>query len=1338
MASIFSYLTTPSSGTTIVTVPNGSYTAGTIADTALNHSATGWLILVAQTKDNVIITEQLEMFRAQKIMFVGFRWVNARAKQRGCKDIIFWYNSATHPYSVCPGCDSTHWNVNFNDGAGQDSDRITVAGCDIDNIGDDAHGLNGCSHFRVLGSKLSRVGYPPGNVEHADGIQTTGGVNTVEIGFCDWGANFQFGEEYGDVVNLDIHDCWTHDSQTGNTFTFGHYLGKAPITGSIRNVYDYAPHHRNDVWASAVGQPFNYYPTGTHPEFVNVSESNVVLAAPPGGTPNPADVWRAQNPYGSYVSFATGVVGTTDATFDKATDATGTVLSALAASTITGNLYALVTPTAGGISSVTFKVDGNTIRTESTPPLSLGGDNGPGALLPYDTTVLTDGVHSFTADIVPTSGSPFTKTASVTISNGAPPPPPAVPANTVLPAVSGTPQEGVTLLASTGTWTNNPTSFAYQWKRGATNIGSNSATYLLVMADVGSTITVTVTASNATGASTPAVSAATATVLPAPPPPGPPPVNVSLPVISGVVQEGHSLLATAGTWSNSPTAFIYQWKRGATDIVGTNSSAYSLTSDDVGFVMKVSVIATNSDGPSLPAVSGPTTTVIPIAPSGPPSTNTPRSDPEDITRIQIFTGLHNLEDGIYLGIDGEEFPRVSITPQGSVKVGDGLSAPLQLTGGGTAPTSEEIRDIVTAMVIQGINMQIVNDDNANTMTFNVVGLVPTDIAGMGEYIQDTLAATIANGTNITTNYNDTSGVFTINATTPVAAAVPFTPAGGAGAIIGGTNTQLAVNQIEAALVSDRVAMAVYQANNHNGGVINTANAPYNVKPDLVSWFGSIDVPSNPLLLTSFAGNAPTTGDIGKQIVVAGAGAAGATLVTTIAAVSGSSVTLAAPASTTVVTKVIQWGTDWSTPINQAITDASAAGGGGVLLPKGFMWASVLMKKYVFLQGQGLTETAVYQPPNPTRAVIQTDDYCGFGGIMDMRIDGNTAIMPLSQNLNGVRLIHIDDTQPSTGANGLFGGWPGGQTPHYLLQRLYVTNTSGSGIKIGGAYGEGTYKDLQIHGAGKTNGFANNNAHGLEMYANDSHFYNIAIGAVQGTGFYIMGASNHFTTLKSFFCEQNGFYFGDAGRGGNTQLTMCESQDNTGWGFMIENGHNFIASACKSDGDLAGLLYLKNASYIQFDGMMEVADRYTANNVIKLEGTITAVDIHAMSRPATYSGQRLVLQAGAVLTNVRIDWADIKGLIGVNNTDVLSASPYRGRLQRTTLSANASISAPTEPAIPGTEWIYVFIQDATGGRTVSWVGSWLGNPPTINTAANARTIVRVLNIANGLTPVWVAT
>jgi hypothetical protein len=75
------------------------------------------------------------------------------------------------------------------------------------------------------------------------------------------------------------------------------------------------------------------------------------------------------------------------------------------------------------------------------------------------------------------------------------------PVNTVAPAITGTAQEGQTVTCSTGTWTGTPTiTFAYQWKRNGSNIGSaTNSTYTLVTADVSQSITCQVTATNPVG-----------------------------------------------------------------------------------------------------------------------------------------------------------------------------------------------------------------------------------------------------------------------------------------------------------------------------------------------------------------------------------------------------------------------------------------------------------------------------------------------------------------------------------------------------------------------------------------------------------------------------------------------------------------------------------------------------------------------------------------------------------------------------------------------------------------------------------------------------------------------
>ena len=77
-----------------------------------------------------------------------------------------------------------------------------------------------------------------------------------------------------------------------------------------------------------------------------------------------------------------------------------------------------------------------------------------------------------------------------------------LPVNTAAPAITGSTLVGSTLTLSNGTWTGSPTpTYTYQWKRNGTNIsGATASTYLLVSADLTTTITATVTATNTAGA----------------------------------------------------------------------------------------------------------------------------------------------------------------------------------------------------------------------------------------------------------------------------------------------------------------------------------------------------------------------------------------------------------------------------------------------------------------------------------------------------------------------------------------------------------------------------------------------------------------------------------------------------------------------------------------------------------------------------------------------------------------------------------------------------------------------------------------------------------------------
>jgi hypothetical protein len=170
-----------------------------------------------------------------------------------------------------------------------------------------------------------------------------------------------------------------------------------------------------------------------------------------------------------------------------------------------------------------------------------------------------------------------------------------IPVNTVAPAVTGTAQVRNDLTCSTGTWSGPPTSYSYQWKRGATNVGTNSNTYTLVAADVGSTMTCVVTATNSLGsanATSNATSAVTANVPAAP----------TIGTATAVSGTSATVSYTAPSDNGGATITSYTAVSSPGSITGSLSTAGSGTITVSGLTLGTSytftVYATNSVGNS--------------------------------------------------------------------------------------------------------------------------------------------------------------------------------------------------------------------------------------------------------------------------------------------------------------------------------------------------------------------------------------------------------------------------------------------------------------------------------------------------------------------------------------------------------------------------------------------------------------------------------------------------------------------------------------------------------------------------------------------------------------------
>ncbi len=205
------------------------------------------------------------------------------------------------------------------------------------------------------------------------------------------------------------------------------------------------------------------------------------------------------------------------------------------------------------------------------------------------------------------------------------------PVNTAEPRITGAATVGSTLSATNGEWSQNPTSFAFQWLRcpqgGGAPDGSNCATiggatttkYIVAAADVDHRLRVRVTATNADGSQA-ATSNATARVRQ---PDAGRPVNVSAPTLSGSAVQGATLRVSPGTWNGrQPITFSFRWLR--CDTAGNNcilqsgftDDAYVVREGDVGKTLRARVIARNSRGEASRLTAPSPTVQGPQGPSG--------------------------------------------------------------------------------------------------------------------------------------------------------------------------------------------------------------------------------------------------------------------------------------------------------------------------------------------------------------------------------------------------------------------------------------------------------------------------------------------------------------------------------------------------------------------------------------------------------------------------------------------------------------------------------------------------------------------------------------------------
>ncbi|MBO1752720.1 hypothetical protein J4G33_12975 [Actinotalea sp. BY-33] len=178
------------------------------------------------------------------------------------------------------------------------------------------------------------------------------------------------------------------------------------------------------------------------------------------------------------------------------------------------------------------------------------------------------------------------------------------------PLVSGTPQVGEVLTASSSTWDVASPTLTYQWLGDGVPLrGATERAYTVAPADLGSRLSVLVTASAAGRAPGEARSEPTEAVAA-----GDAPVVTTPPKVTGTAEVGQKLTASRGSWSLPGLTYSYRWLRDGAHIPGATSSTYRLTAKDAGRKVQARVVV-RRDGYSTATATSSARKVTKISPT---------------------------------------------------------------------------------------------------------------------------------------------------------------------------------------------------------------------------------------------------------------------------------------------------------------------------------------------------------------------------------------------------------------------------------------------------------------------------------------------------------------------------------------------------------------------------------------------------------------------------------------------------------------------------------------------------------------------------------------------------
>lgn len=428
-----------------------------------------------------------------------------------------------------------------------------------------------------------------------------------------------------------------------------------------------------------------------------------------------------------------------------------------------------------------------------------------------------------------------------------------------------------------------------------------------------------------------------------------------------------------------------------------------------------------------------------------------------------------------------------------------------------------------------------------------------------------------------------------------------------------------------------------------------------------------------------------------------------------------------------------------TAIQAAIDAAASTGGGRVFVPQG-IWITgpLVLKHRVWLDGAGMRASELKQVAgansdsficNYASSNGTTDPNAQFVSVTNMTLNGNQA----QQTAGLGRGVYFAQ-------NPLFGQPSGDEftDPRQRLENVLIWNFRGNGFEE--ANGRSETRLFQVHAF-----FCN--GHGF-VPGPDTMMISCVAGSPGLSGFYLTQPSQRVTACKAFYAGRitptvgHGFHL--VGTRGVT-MVGCEAQDCQAAGLRTEgyteriNVQGFIADSNSKRGkNLHAGVELNTLRYSLIDAVCferndpAVADTTSALFSAQRHALELETDTFGNRIDITHSAHGSAVVEAPIMPSANTAALVSRNLIRINSQDAYrvgtfaatyTPAPYNGSKIALTLTGNITINATTQMHA-GIQMTFIFNQDATGGRTVTWNAqykvSW--QPDTAPNAVNTISLI----------------